>query len=89
MRLLLAMLGLGLASSAYVHSLRDLKEIGRVFVGHHHPEWLTFTPDGRLAYAAAGDNQTFVVDTKRFKEVARINVEQVPKRIGTAVLQTF
>lgn len=74
---------------AYVHSLPDLKEIGRVFVGQH-PEWLTFTPDGRRAYvAAAGDNQTFVVDTTTLKEVARIPVGQVPKRIGTAVLQTF
>ena len=47
---------------AYVHSLPDLKEVGRVFVGQH-PEWLTFTPDGKYVYvAAAGDNAVFVVD---------------------------
>jgi len=73
---------------AYVHSLPDLKEIARVFVGQH-PEWVTFSPDGRRIYiAAAGDNQTFVVDTSTFKEVARIPVGQVPKRNGTVMLQT-
>jgi len=73
---------------AYVHSLPDLKEIGRVFVGQH-PEWVTFTPDGRYVYvAAAGDNMTFAIDTRTLKEVARIPVGQVPKRNATAVLQT-
>lgn len=74
---------------AYVHSLPDLKEIGRVYVGQH-PEWVTFSPDGRQAYiAAAGDNQTFVVDTTTLKEVARIPVGQVPKRNATALLKTY
>ena len=74
-------------SYAYVHSLPDLKEVGRVFVGQH-PEWLTFTPDGRFVYvAAAGDNAVFVVDAVTMKEVARIPVGQVPKRNATAVLQ--
>jgi len=71
---------------AYVYSLPDLKEIGRVFVGQH-PEWLTFTPDGRYVYVgAAGDNQTFVIDAKARKEIARIPVGQVPKRNATAIL---
>jgi YVTN family beta-propeller protein len=71
---------------AYVHSLPDLKEVGRVFVGQH-PEWVTFTPDGRYIYvAAAGDNMVFVVDTSTLREVARIPVGQVPKRNATARL---
>lgn len=71
---------------AYVLSLPDLKEVGRVFVGQH-PEWLTFTPDGKYVYVgAAGDNQTFVIDATTLKEVARIPVGQVPKRNGTAIL---
>jgi YVTN family beta-propeller protein len=74
---------------AYVHSLPDLKEIGRVYVGQH-PEWITFSPDGRRVYvAAAGDNMTFVIDTRTRKEVARIPVGQVPKRIGTVRLQSY
>ena len=72
---------------AYVHALPDLKEVGRVFVGQH-PEWVTFTPDGRFIYvAAAGDNMVFVIDTTTLKEVARIPVGQVPKRNTTAWLK--
>jgi len=71
---------------AYVHSLPDLKEVGRVFVGQH-PEWITFTPDGRYAYiGAAGDNLTFAIDASTLKEVARIPVGQVPKRNTTAIM---
>ena len=72
---------------AYIHSLPDLKEVGRVFVGQH-PEWITFTPDGKYLYvAAAGDNMVFVIDAAAMREVARIPVGQVPKRNATAVLQ--
>lgn len=71
---------------AYVYSLPDLKEKGRVFVGQH-PEWITFTPDSRYAYvAAAGDNATFVIDVETLKEVARIPVGQVPKRVATVTI---
>ena len=72
---------------AYIYNLSDLKEVGRVFVGQH-PEWFTFTPDGKTAYvAAAGDNQVTVVDVASAKVVTKINVGQVPKRNGTGVLQ--
>jgi YVTN family beta-propeller protein len=72
---------------AYVHSLPDLKEVGRVFVGQH-PEWVTFTPDGKYIYvAAAGDNTVFVVDAVAIREVARIPVGNVPKRNATAALR--
>ena len=72
---------------AYVHSLPDLKEVGRVFVGQH-PEWVTFTPDGKYLYvAAAGDNTVFVIDAVAIKEVARIPVGNVPKRNTTAALR--
>jgi YVTN family beta-propeller protein len=74
---------------AYVHSLPDLKEIGRVYVGQH-PEWMTFSPDGKRVYvAAAGDNLTFAIDTATRKEIARIPVGQVPKRIATVRLRSY
>jgi len=74
-------------SHAYVHSLPDLKEIGRVFVGQH-PEWITFTPDGKTAYiGAAGDNATYAVDTATLTVVAKIAVGQTPKRNGTVLMQ--
>jgi YVTN family beta-propeller protein len=71
---------------AYVYSLPDLKEVGRVFVGQH-PEWFTFTPDGKSLYvAAAGDNSVTVVDVASIKVVAHIPVGQVPKRNATATM---
>jgi len=73
-------------SHAYVHSLPDLREIGRVHVGQH-PEWVTFTPDGKYVYiGAAGDNETHAIDVATMKKVATISVGQVPKRVGTALM---
>ena len=73
-------------SHAYVYSLPDLREIGRVFVGQH-PEWVTFTPDGKYVYiGAAGDNETHAIDVATMKEVATISVGQVPKRVGTVLM---
>jgi YVTN family beta-propeller protein len=69
-------------SHVYIHSLPDLEEIGRVFVGQH-PEWITFTPDGKRAYiGAAGDNVTYAVDAIKMEAIAKIPVGQVPKRIA-------
>lgn len=74
-------------SHAYVFSLPDLKPLGHVFAGQH-PEWVTFTPDSKYIYiGAAGDNTTFAIDVKTMKEVARIPVGQVPKRVGTAIFR--
>jgi YVTN family beta-propeller protein len=73
-------------STMYAYSLPDLKPVGHVNVGQH-PEWVTLTPDGKVAYvAAAGDNSVTAVDTATLKVIARIPVGQVPKRNGTALL---
>jgi YVTN family beta-propeller protein len=46
------------------------------------PNWLTFSPDGRFAYAAnAGANSISIVDTAARKAVAEIKVGPVPKRL--------
>jgi YVTN family beta-propeller protein len=74
-------------STMYAYSLPNLEPLGTVHVGQH-PEWVTFSPDGRHVYvAAAGDNSTTVVDVKSLKVVANIKVGQVPKRNGTAILR--
>jgi YVTN family beta-propeller protein len=73
-------------STVYIHSLPDLKEIAQVFVGQH-PEWVTFTPDGKTAYiGAAGDNVTYAVDVKTMKTTARIPVGEVPKRLASVMM---
>ena len=70
----------------YAYSLPDLKLLGGVHVGSH-PDWLTFTPDGKSLYVAnAGSNSVSVVDVASRREVTRIPVGQVPKRNITAVL---
>jgi YVTN family beta-propeller protein len=73
-------------STVYIHSLPDLVEVGQVFVGQH-PEWVTFTPDGKTAYiGAAGDHVTYAVDVATMKTVARIPVGQVPKRLASVYM---
>jgi len=70
----------------YFYSLPDLKLAGSVKVGHH-PDWLTFTPDGKRLYVAnAGSNSVSVVDVATHKELTQIPVGQVPKRNTPAVL---
>jgi len=75
-----------LNSSIYMYSLPDLKLLGSTEVGKS-PDWVTLTPDGKMAYVAcAASNYVSVVDIKAMKEVARIKVGEVPKRNITAVL---
>jgi YVTN family beta-propeller protein len=75
-----------LNSSIYFYSIPDLKLVGSTEVGHS-PDWVTLTPDGKMAYVAnAASNSVSVVDIKSMKEVTRIPVGEVPKRNITAVL---
>jgi YVTN family beta-propeller protein len=70
----------------YFYTLPDLKLVGETKVGHH-PDWLTFAPDGKRVYVAnAGSNSVSVVDVAARKELLQIPVGQVPKRNITAVL---
>jgi YVTN family beta-propeller protein len=75
-----------LNSSIYLYSLPDLKLQGSVEVGKS-PDWVTLTPDGKMAYVAcAASDYVSVVDLMAKREVAKIPVGQVPKRNITAVL---
>jgi YVTN family beta-propeller protein len=75
-----------LNSSVYMYSLPDLKLLGSVEVGKS-PDWVTLTPDGKMAYVAcAASDYVSVVDVAARREVAKIPVGQVPKRNSTAVL---
>ncbi len=75
-----------LNSAVYMYSLPDFKLLGSADVGRS-PDWVTLTPDGKMAYVAcAASNYVSVVDIKAMKEVSRITVGEVPKRNITAVL---
>jgi YVTN family beta-propeller protein len=75
-----------LNSSIYLYSLPDLKLQGSVEVGKS-PDWVTLTPDGKMAYVAcAASDYVSVVDLAAKRQVLTIPVGQVPKRNITAVL---
>jgi YVTN family beta-propeller protein len=64
-----------------VFSLPDLKRLATIPVGRG-PDWLTFTPDGRRCYvSSAGSNSVSSIDTATLKELSRIPVGKIPKRI--------
>jgi YVTN family beta-propeller protein len=51
------------------------------------PEWITFTPDSKRVYVSdSAARLVSVIDTETLKEVARIPVGEVPKRMNTLVL---
>jgi YVTN family beta-propeller protein len=75
-----------LNTAIYTYSVPELKLLGQVRVGLS-PDWVTLTPDGKMAYVAnAASNSVSVVDIKALKEITRIPVGEVPKRNITAVL---
>jgi YVTN family beta-propeller protein len=64
-----------------VFSLPELTRLGTTKVGEA-PDWLTFTADGRWCYVSnAGSNAVSVLDVASRKEVTRIPVGAVPKRL--------
>jgi YVTN family beta-propeller protein len=76
-----------LNSAVYSYSLPDLKLKGTTEIQGIDPNWVTLTPDSKMAYVAiAGSNFVSAIDIRSMKEVARIPVGEVPKRNITAML---
>ena len=70
----------------HAYSLPDLKLMGAVPVAVD-PFWVTFTPDSKFVYVSnAASASLSAIDTQSLKEVARIPVGQVPKRVVAALL---
>jgi YVTN family beta-propeller protein len=70
----------------HAYSLPDLKHMGAVPVAVD-PFWVAFTPDSKFVYVSnAASASLSAIDTQLLKEVARIPVGQVPKRVITALL---
>jgi YVTN family beta-propeller protein len=83
--------------SVFVYSLPELQLLGRVHLpeitppGHNpiggSPNWITFTPDSKMAYIANGaDRSVSAVDVNTLKAVARIPTGEEPGRMSTLVL---
>ncbi len=72
---------------AYAYSMPDLKLVHQLEVGIG-PEWMSFTPDGKLMYVAIeGEDMEVVVDLQKVAVVARIPVGYGPKANIMARLQ--
>ncbi len=75
-----------LADGVYFYSLPDLKYVGFVATGKV-PDWITFTPDSKVAYIAnSGSNQVTAVDLVNRKVIATIPVAEAPKRNGAVMV---
>ena len=76
-----------LNSAVYKYSLPDLKLVAQTEINGIDPNWVTLTPDGKLAYVAiAGSDWVSAIDIASMKQVAKIPVGYVPKRNATAIL---
>ena len=86
-----------LANAVFEYSLPDLTLMGHTALPEVKnqggassgsvPEWITFTPDGRMVYVSnSADRSVSAIDTETLKQVARITVGEVPKRINTLAL---
>jgi YVTN family beta-propeller protein len=86
-----------LANAVFEYSLPDLKLLGHAALPQVEPqgraptgsvpEWITFTPDSKTVYVSnSADRSVSAIDTATLKQVARISVGEVPKRINTLAL---
>jgi YVTN family beta-propeller protein len=77
-----------LNSAVYKYSLPDLKLVGQTDINGIDPNWVTLTPDGKMAYVAiAGSNWVAAIDIATMKQAAKIPVGYVPKRNATIMVQ--
>jgi YVTN family beta-propeller protein len=86
-----------LANAVFEYSLPDLKLVGHADLPEVHPmghaptgaipDWIAFTPDSKMVYVAdSALRLVSVIDAQALKEVARIPVGEVPKRMNTLVM---
>lgn len=70
----------------YVYNVAAKKIVARVPTGVA-PNWVTFSPDGKYCCVSnAGSDDVSIIDVRTRKEMARIKVGQVPKRLVAVVV---
>jgi YVTN family beta-propeller protein len=86
------------ANAFFQYELPSLMFLGHVERPHVYPqgqkpsgsvpEWITFTPDGKVLYVSnSGDRSVSAIDIKKRQLVAIIPAGEVPKRINTMVVR--
>jgi DNA-binding beta-propeller fold protein YncE len=74
-----------LDDSMYIYDLKAKKFTGRVATGDG-PNWIVFTPDGKFACVSNIDtDDVSVFSVKEHRELARVKVGRVPKRIAISI----
>jgi YVTN family beta-propeller protein len=70
----------------YIYDLKAKKVVGRLNTGDG-PNWVAFTPDGRLACVSNTDSDDIsIFSVKERRELARVKVGKVPKRIAISTM---
>jgi YVTN family beta-propeller protein len=68
----------------YIYDVKAKKVTGRVATGAG-PNWIVFTPDGKYACISNADtDDVSIIDVKARREVTRVKVGKVPKRLAVA-----
>lgn len=69
----------------YIYDLKVKKVVGRLDTGDG-PNWVVFSPDGKYGCVSSTDSDDVsIFDVKQRREVARVKVGKVPKRIAIAI----
>jgi YVTN family beta-propeller protein len=69
----------------YIYDLKTKKFTGQLATGGA-PNWIVFSPDGRLACVSNIEtNDVSIYNVKEHKEMGRVKVGKVPKRMAIAV----
>jgi len=68
----------------YVYEISSQKFVGPVLTGSG-PNWVAFSPDGNyVCVSNSGSDDVSIIDAKARREVARLKVGRVPKRLVVA-----
>ena len=72
----------------YVYDVTSQKFAGRVLTGSG-PNWVAFSPDGKyVCVSNAADDNVSIIDAKARREVVRLKVGRMPKRLVAASIPT-
>jgi len=71
-----------------MYDIASQKFVGPVLTGSG-PNWVAFSPDGKyVCVSNSGSDDVSIIDAKTRREVARLKVGRVPKRLLAASVLT-
>lgn len=77
-----------LDDAIYIYDLNAKRFVGGIPTGEG-PNWIVFSPDGKYACVSNTDsNDVSIFEVKTRREVARVKVGKVPKRLAVGIVPT-